>query len=52
MIYYSDKGKCVLQGNLKEIKDSYDSNKLEIITNDNIDNHLKILSIEILIMSI
>ena len=36
-----DKGKCVLQGNLKEIKDSYDSNKLEIITNDNIDNHLK-----------
>ncbi len=35
-----DKGKCVLQGNLKEIKDSYDSTKVEIITNISIDKYL------------
>ena len=35
-----DKGKCILQGNLKEIKDSYEANKLEIITNENIEKYL------------
>ncbi len=36
-----DRGKSILQGNLKEIKDSYETKKIEIITNDNIDKYLK-----------
>lgn len=40
-----DKGKCVLQGNLKEIKDNYQTNKVEIITNKNIESYLKKLKL-------
>lgn len=40
-----DKGKCVLKGNLKEIKDSYDTNKVEITTNENIEIYLKKLKL-------
>ena len=36
-----NKGKTVLQGNLKEIKDSYAANKLIIITKENIERYLK-----------
>lgn len=35
-----NKGKTILQGNLKEIKDSYKANKLEIIVNKNIDKEI------------
>lgn len=42
-----NKGKTVLQGNLKEIKDSYKANRLEINTNQNIDKHIKQLNLEI-----
>lgn len=40
-----DRGKCVLQGNLKEIKDNYETNNVEIITNENIENYLKQLKL-------
>lgn len=36
-----NRGKTVLQGNLREIKESYPSNRLEIIVNENIDSYLK-----------
>ncbi len=36
-----NKGITVLKGNLKEIKNSYPCNKLEIITNKNIDTYIK-----------
>ena len=41
-----NKGKCILQGNLKEIKDSYEANKVEIITHENIEKHLKELNLK------
>ncbi len=42
-----DKGKTVLQGNLKEIKDSYTATKVEISSNENIDNLIKSLGLSI-----
>lgn len=36
-----NKGKTVLQGNLKEIKDTYKANRIEIITDRNIDDYIK-----------
>lgn len=36
-----NKGKTILKGNLKEIKNSYPANKLEIIVNKNIDKELE-----------
>ena len=36
-----NKGKTVLKGNLKEIKEGYNANRLEIITDKNIDNYIK-----------
>lgn len=36
-----NKGKTVLQGNLKEIKDKYPVNRLELSVNENIDNYIK-----------
>ncbi len=36
-----NKGKTVLQGNLKEIKDTYKANRIEIIANRNIDDYIK-----------
>lgn len=42
-----NKGKTVLQGNLKEIKESYPANKLEVSTNINIDKYIKENSMEI-----
>ena len=35
------KGKTVLQGNLKEIKETYPANRVEIHVNQNIDNYIK-----------
>jgi len=35
-----DKGKTVLKGNLKEIKETYPANKLEIITSEDISNYI------------
>lgn len=40
-----DKGKSVLQGNLNEIKDSYEINTVNIITDDKIDTLLKKLKL-------
>lgn len=42
-----NKGKTVLQGNLKEIKDTYPANRLKIDTNTNIDNYIKDANLEI-----
>lgn len=42
-----DKGKTVLQGNLKQIKDSYKANKLEITTKENIEKYIKELNLSI-----
>ena len=42
-----NKGKTVLQGNLKKIKESYPANKLEVSTNINIDKYIKENSMEI-----
>lgn len=42
-----DKGKTVLRGNLKEIKDSYPANRLEIITKQDITEEIKLLNIKI-----
>ena len=36
-----NRGKTVLKGNLKEIKDTYKANRLEIITDKNIDEYIK-----------
>ena len=36
-----NKGKTVLKGNLKDIKNSYKANRLEIITDKNIENYIK-----------
>ena len=36
-----NKGKTVLKGNLKEIKEGYKANRLEIVTDKNIDNYIK-----------
>lgn len=36
-----DKGKTVLQGNLAQIKDSYQANKLEIVAKENIERYCK-----------
>ncbi len=42
-----DKGKTVLQGNLKEIKNSYPANRVVLHVNKNIDNFLEKLSLEV-----
>ena len=42
-----NKGKTVLKGNLKEIKDTYNANRLEISTDKNIDKYIKELSMDI-----
>ncbi len=42
-----DKGKTVLQGNLKEIKEQYAANRLALITNENVDNLIKETGLEI-----
>ena len=42
-----DRGKTVLQGNLKEIKDSYKANKIYISTKQNISEYIKQFDLEI-----
>ncbi len=42
-----NKGKTVLKGNLKEIKEGYKANRLELSTNKNIDEYIKQLDMEI-----
>lgn len=42
-----DKGKTVLQGNLKKIKDTYPANRLEINVNQDITKYIKELELEI-----
>ena len=42
-----NKGKTVLQGNLQKIKSKYPANRIEIITNQNIDNYIKDFGMEI-----
>ena len=42
-----NKGKTVLQGNLREIKESYPANRVKIETNKNIDEYVKQLELEI-----
>ena len=42
-----NKGKTVLKGNLKEIKDTYNANRLEISTDKNIDKYIKELRMDI-----
>ncbi len=42
-----NRGKTVLQGNLKEIKETYPANRLEIDVNQNIDSYVKNLELEI-----
>ena len=42
-----DKGKTVLQGNLKEIKETYPANRVEIDVKQNIDNYIEDLNLEI-----
>ena len=42
-----NKGKTVLQGNLREIKESYPANRVKIETNKNIDEYVKKLELEI-----
>ncbi len=41
-----NKGKTVLQGNLKEIKESYPANRVEVDVNQNIDNYIKKFELE------
>ena len=41
-----NKGKTVLKGNLKEIKNSYPANRVEIDVNKNIDNYIEKFKIE------
>ncbi len=40
-----NKGKTVLQGNLKEIKESYPANRVEVDTNQNIDSYIEKLNL-------
>ena len=42
-----NKGKTVLKGNLKEIKEGYKANKLEISTDKNIDEFIKEFNMEL-----
>lgn len=42
-----NKGKTVLQGNLKQIKETYPANRVKINTNKNIDSYINELSLEI-----
>lgn len=42
-----NKGETVLQGNLREIKESYPANRVKIETNKNIDEYVKQLELEI-----
>ena len=42
-----DKGKTVLQGNLKDIKQSYKANRAQINVNTNIESYIKKLNLEI-----
>ena len=42
-----NKGKTVLQGNLKEIKETYPANRVEINVNQDIKNHIKEFGLEI-----
>ena len=42
-----NKGKTVLQGNLKEIKEGYKANRLEVSTNSNIEKYVKELGMDI-----
>lgn len=42
-----NKGKTVLKGNLKEIKEGYKANRLELSTDKNIDGYIKEFNIEI-----
>lgn len=42
-----NKGKTVLKGNLKEIKDTYPANRVQIETNENIEEDIKKLGFEI-----
>ena len=42
-----NKGKTVLQGNLREIKESYHANRVKIETNKNINEYIKNLELEI-----
>lgn len=42
-----NKGKTVLKGNLKEIKESYKANRLELSTDKNIDEYIKEFNMEI-----
>ena len=41
-----NKGKTVIKGNLKEIKDTYPANRVQIETNENIETDIKKLGIE------
>lgn len=42
-----DKGKTVLQGNLKDIKQTYKANRVQINANENINSYIKNLNLEI-----
>lgn len=42
-----NKGKTVLQGNLREIKEAYSANRVKVETNKNIDEYVKKLELEI-----
>ncbi len=42
-----NKGKTVLQGNLKQIKETYPANRVEIDVTQNIDSYIKELSLEV-----
>ena len=42
-----NKGKTVLQGNLKQIKETYPANRVEIDVNENIDEYIKDFELEI-----
>ena len=42
-----NKGKTVLQGNLRKIKESYPANRVKIETNKNINEYIKNLELEI-----
>lgn len=42
-----NKGKTVLQGNLKEIKDTYPANRVEIDVNTNITSYIKEIGLEV-----
>lgn len=41
-----NRGKTVLQGNLKEIKETYPANRVQIDVNQNIDNYIKKFNLE------